>query len=154
MRTMEVVGLISIFFLIVFAAIGGLGGGGSQMPICMIFFGFDVKQSIGLSNASICVCSIYRYLYNFNVPHPLKNGQGVLVDYNVAAIMLPMAVVGASVGVIVNIILPEPLIILILCLLISVVSFITSKKWCRIVDEERGKLGPVCCGKKGKEETE
>ena len=141
---MEVWGLISIFILIVISSMGGLGGGGSQMPICMIFFGFDVKQAIGLSNASICVCSIYRYLYNFNKPHPLKNGQGVLVDYNVAAIMLPMAVVGASVGVIVNIILPDLVIIIILCLLLSFMSFTTGKKWCKIIDEERAKLGPVC----------
>ena len=72
--TMEVWGLIAIFILIVLANIGGLGGGGSQMPICMFFLGFDVKQAIGLSNASICTCAIFRYLYNFNKPHPLKNG--------------------------------------------------------------------------------
>jgi uncharacterized membrane protein YfcA len=86
-------------------------------------------------------------LYNFNKPHPLKNGQSVLVDYNVAAIMLPMAVVGASVGVIVNIILPELVIIIILCLLLSYVSITTGKKWCKIIDEERAKHGPVCGSK-------
>ena len=67
-----------------------------------------------------------------------------MVDHNVTAIMLPMIVMGASVGVIFNIMLPEIVIIVILSSLISSMTLTTSMKWCKIIGEERAKLGPVC----------
>ena len=91
-------------------------------------FGFDTKESIALSNASICVASILRYFVNFNKPHPLKGGKGVLVDYNVASIMLPMIVVGATLGTMFNKMLPSVAIIVILCILVLIVSFTTLRK--------------------------
>ena len=88
--------------------------------------------------------AIVRYIFNFNVPHPLKSGKGVLTDYNIAALMLPMIVVGSSVGVIVNRILPAVVIAAILFLLLSGVIITTIRKWCKMIAEEREKFGPVC----------
>ena len=48
---------------------------------------------------------------NFNEPHPLKNGTGTLVDYNITILMLPGIIFGASFGSIVNLMLPDPVII-------------------------------------------
>ena len=143
----EYLGLFFVFFFIVTSSMGGLGGGGSIIPVAILFFGFDTKQAIGLSNSSIAVASIYRYLYNFNKPHPLKDGKGVMVEYNMAALMLPPIVVGASTGVKMHIVLPEVIIVIILCVLLLFLSFTTGKKWCKIIAEERTKFGPVC-GKK------
>jgi hypothetical protein len=41
----------------------------------------------------------------------LKNGKGLLIDMNLALIMLPMVVSGVSIGVIANIQLPSIVII-------------------------------------------
>lgn len=121
-----------------------------MIPISMIFFGFDTKQAIGLSNASICVASICRYFFNFNKSHPLKNGNGVLVDYNIASIMLPMIVVGATIGVMFNKMLPSSAIIAILTVLLLLVALTTLRKLIKICADEKKKYGPLCGGKEGK----
>ena len=107
-----------------------------MLPVMLIFFGFDTKQAIALSNASQCVSSICRYFYNLNKSHPLKGGYGVLVDYNVASLMLPMAVVGASVGVMLNIVLPSFVVITSLLILLFIMFFTTLKKLRRIMARE------------------
>ncbi len=98
----EYAGALLIPVLLALAQSGGLAGGGALIPIAIIFFGFDTKQAIALSNASMCLSAYVRYLYNFKKSHPLKNGNGVLVDYSVSSIMLPMIVLGATLGVMVN----------------------------------------------------
>ena len=57
----------SVIFLLMFAAnCGGQGGAGCVMPLSMIFFGFDIKSAITLSNSSITVSAIVRYVMNFD----------------------------------------------------------------------------------------
>lgn len=90
---------------------GGIGGGGVVVPIAMLFFKFDAKNAIALSNFSIFLSSLIRFFANSNRPHPLKNGKGLLVDHNLAILMLPLIVSGSSIGVILNILLPNLVII-------------------------------------------
>ena len=68
----------------------------------------------------------------------------MLVDYNVASLMLPMIVLGASIGVMLNKILPSYIIASLLTLLLCYVSFTTLKKIMAIMRMERNKFGPLC----------
>ena len=147
MTAMEWVGNFVTVIVLLVSNCGGLGGGGAFIPVAMIFYGFNAKQAIGLSNASICVASIIRYIVNFKKSHPLKEGKGVLVDYNVASLMLPMIVVGATTGVMINKILPPIIVAIIFTILLVFFNITTFRKLMRIVADERKKFGPVC-GKK------
>ena len=147
MTAIEWVGSVLIIIDLYASNCGGLGGGGSAIPFLIVFFGFDIKNSIAISNASICIASICRYIFNFPKSHPLRNGSGVLVDYNIASIMLPMIVVGATLGVMVNIILPSVVVAIVLTILLVIVSYTTFRKLLQIQGAERAKLGPFCCGK-------
>jgi uncharacterized membrane protein YfcA len=90
----------------------------------------NVKNAVPLGNFSIFFSSLIRYFLNSTRPHPLKNDQGILVDYDLAIIMIPVIVVGASLGALMNILLPTifiniSYIILMLCTnVISVNNFI------------------------------
>ena len=130
--TMEWIGNFVTFLVLLVSNCGGLGGGGAIIPVMLLFYGFDAKQSIGISNASICMASICRYLINFNKTHPLKEGKGILVDYNIASLMLPMIVVGATTGVMINKILPPIIVSVVFTLLISFFTFTTFKKLLKI----------------------
>ena len=77
---------------------------------------------------SVFIASFIRYFINSNKPHPLKNGKGLLVDINVMVIMLPMIVIGVSLGVIANIASPDPVIIGALCLITLISSISLSIK--------------------------
>lgn len=91
--------------------IGGVSGGGQQVPICLIFFKFDIRNAVAISNISIFLSGFMRWLINSQKSHPLKNGRGILVDMNLCMIMLPPIVSGASFGVFMNLILPKLVIV-------------------------------------------
>ena len=107
MKERELWGMLVVFACLWLANMGGVGGGGMVVPISMLFFKFDAKNAIALSNFSIFLSSAIRYLLNSPKSHPLKNGNGLLVDLNLAVIMLPMIISGVSIGVIINIIMPD-----------------------------------------------
>jgi len=67
--------------------------------------------------------------------------------------MLPMIILGASIGVMLNKIFPSVVIAVLLIVLLCIVSATTFKKILAIVRMEREKHGPVC-GKKGDQEVE
>ena len=103
----EYVGLFITIVALTFSNSGGVGGGGIIIPIVLFFYGFDIKSAIGISNAGNFVAAMYRYILNLNKTHPLKKGTGVLVDYNIAIVMLPSIVVGVMAGGIVNSAFPD-----------------------------------------------
>jgi uncharacterized membrane protein YfcA len=69
---LEIAGFVMTFLIIFFSNAGGLGGGGSMVPIILIFFRFDLKRSIALSNSTIFVSALIRYLVNLPKKHPTK----------------------------------------------------------------------------------
>ena len=75
----EMVGCFATFFLFLASNSGGLGGGGATLPVYILFFRFDLKQTIALSNASGLTSGLLRFFLNLNKTHPLKtdvNGKG------------------------------------------------------------------------------
>ena len=120
------------------------------MPITMIFFGFDAKDAIALSNSSIVTSAIVRYMQNFNKPHPLKNGTGVIVDYTIPTVMLPSIVVGVTLGAIVFKVFPSIYLVGLLLIVMGLLFVTTTKKLLKIIKNEREKYGPLC-GKKPEE---
>jgi len=106
MKGVEYWGMIAIFWALWVFNMGGVGGGGIVIPIVIIFFKFDAKNAVALSNFSIFLSSLMRWLIFLKDKHPLKKGKGLMLDYNVAIICLPLIIAGVSIGVIVHIIMP------------------------------------------------
>ena len=88
----------------------GTPGGGLVVPTSMAFLNFDSKNAVALSNFSTTGSAIVRLTYMVTESHPLKNGKGRVIDYNIFLISFPMLVSGVSCGVILNIIMPEEVI--------------------------------------------
>lgn len=111
MKPLEFWGMLLTLGALWLTNMGGIGGGGTVVPLAMLFFRFDAKNAIALSNFSIFLSSLIRFLVNAHRPHPLKNGKGLLVDMNLSILMLPLIVSGVSIGVILNIWLPNLIVI-------------------------------------------
>ena len=107
LKEMEFWGMLATLAVLWFSNMGGVGGAGVVLPICLIFFRFDPKSSIPLSNFSIFLACVVRYLLNSVKSHPLKNGKGILVDHNLIIVMLPLIISGVSIGVIANLVMPN-----------------------------------------------
>ena len=72
----------------------------------------------------------------------------MLVDYNIASLMLPMIVVGATTGVMVNKILPPIIVAIVFTILLVYFTITTFLKLLKIIAVEKEKFGPTnCCGK-------
>lgn len=96
-----------LFFYLVVANTGGVGGAGVQIPILVVFMHMSAKNAVPLGNFSIFLSSFLRYFVNSTRPHPLKKGKGILVDYDLAIIMIPLIIMGSSFGALFNNLLPN-----------------------------------------------
>ena len=123
--------------ILMFTNIGGLGGAGIIVPVMMGCYRFDAKNAVTLSNFSAPCSGVVRYISNLGQTHPLKNGKGVLCDYNIISLMLPAAIVGASIGSIVNILLPSPIILGLFVTVTSFTSFTAFSKYCTLRKTEK-----------------
>ena len=110
MHSSEFYGYFLITAMLMFANTGGIGGGGIIISIMIGIFRFDTRSAVSLSNASMTVSTVTRNITNINKSHPLKLGAGTLHDYNITLLMFPGIVIGASLGSIVNLSLPGPII--------------------------------------------
>ena len=64
MKPLEFWGYFGVIAILIITNIGGIGGGGTVVPVLMIFMRFDAKNAIALSNFSIFLSSIMRWIIN------------------------------------------------------------------------------------------
>ena len=125
---------------LVVASVSGNNGAGILIPLMMGLYHFDAKSAVGISNASLSVGGLLRYMYNLRESHPLKNGKGVVIDYNFVVLGLPSAIIGISLGSIVNFVLPS-IIILGIFIAVTILNLHHSiKAYCKIRRSEQSAL--------------
>jgi uncharacterized membrane protein YfcA len=111
MNEIEWWGLLLVAATLFYTSLAGVSGGGLVIPIAIGCMRFDARNAIALSNFSIFIGSAMRFLAFSSEPHPKKNGKGLLVDHNLAVLGLPLIIMGVSVGILLNILVPSVLIL-------------------------------------------
>lgn len=96
--------------------VAGIGGGGLEISFTMLFFVMSTKEAISLSSFAIICSSLARYVQTIKWKHPEKDA--VVIDYNIAAVMMPTVLVGSFVGAFLNVIMPTIIIIIVLTLVL------------------------------------
>ncbi|ETO15195.1 hypothetical protein RFI_22166 [Reticulomyxa filosa] len=150
----DLVSTLSVLFGSAIAAGGGLGGGGVFVPIFILiqgsfsflsmlmfsyveFFvfcvecdclkGFDEKAAGALSLATIFGGSIVNLAMNFRQTHP-RRVHRTLADMPTILILEPMLLVGTIIGVFVNVMLPNLVILVLLVVVLGYTSYRAMKK--------------------------
>ena len=114
--------------LLAMANIGGIGGGGLIIPITIALFGFATREAIALSNATIFLGALTRFvLFSTSEKHP-NNPDKTVIDYSLTGIMIPMVLVGSYTGVLINVMMPEVALAILLTLLLVFLTFNTTQK--------------------------
>ncbi|ETO09394.1 hypothetical protein RFI_27984 [Reticulomyxa filosa] len=108
--------IVIIFLGSVLAAGGGLGGGG-----------FDAKAAGALSLATIFGGSIVNLTMNFLHRHPNRTHRA-LPDLSTILVLEPMLLAGTSIGVLLNKVFPDPMLLLLLVAVLGQAAYRTSKK--------------------------
>ena len=136
---LEVTGGFVLLILIGMAAASGIGGGGMVMPIVIIFFGYYAEEAVSLSNFSIMTSGILRFVMNYSQKHPERN-ERLAIDYDTVLLLLPMVLMGSSVGVLLNKILPSVVIIVLLTIVLLYMAVKTTQRYKLVRNKELEKI--------------
>ena len=120
MHFKEFAGIVVIVSMSTLSSAGGIGGGTIVVPIFKIFFNFRPSESVALANTFMVASSLTRFVINYRKRHPLKDK--VLIDYQLVSALFPILLVGSTVGVMFNIILPEVIQTIFFTILLTLLS--------------------------------
>ncbi|CAL9051135.1 unnamed protein product [Musa banksii] len=109
------VGSVIGFLGAALGSVGGVGGGGIFVPMLTLIIGFDPKSSTALSKCMIMGTACSTVYYNLRLRHPSLDAP--LIDYHLVLLIQPMLMLGISIGVILNVIIPEWMVTLLLIIL-------------------------------------
>lgn len=104
---------------------GGIGGGGLFIPILSIVAGFDLKTASSFSAFMVTGGSMANVLYNTLIRSSNAEGKKGLIDYDIALLSEPCMLLGVSIGVILNRVIPEWLITILFDVFLAWSSFKT-----------------------------
>lgn len=133
-QTLEVIGIIILSLMMMLSTMAGIGGGGVVVPLLMTFFQFEPKEASCLSGFSIVLCQLTRFTYNFRQKHPQKDA--IVIDYSLAIVMLPTVLMGSFIGVLINTIFPDVILLSILTLLLCYLTYQSGEKAVQIFKKE------------------
>ncbi|KAG8387874.1 hypothetical protein BUALT_Bualt02G0066900 [Buddleja alternifolia] len=124
---------ILTFIAAAISSAGGTGGGGLFIPILTIVAGLDLKLASGFSAFMVTggsIANVACYMF----------GRGGLINYDLALLSEPCMLLGVSIGVICNRVLPEWLITVFFALFLGFSTFKTLKSGVRYwkVETQRG----------------
>eukprot|EP01122_Echinamoeba_exundans_P005926 TRINITY_DN1610_c0_g1_i2.p1 TRINITY_DN1610_c0_g1~~TRINITY_DN1610_c0_g1_i2.p1 ORF type:complete len:411 (-),score=49.86 TRINITY_DN1610_c0_g1_i2:435-1667(-) len=117
---------------------GGVGGGGVFVPVLIMFAGFTTKEAIPLSTVMIGCASVANFFQLRLKKHP--SAARPMIDYNIALLMQPTSMGGTILGVILNQVLPEWVLLVLLICLIATTIYRSSKKGLSMYSQETAKL--------------
>jgi hypothetical protein len=100
LRPLEIGGFVVYTVTAFFSNFSGIAG---ALPLIAIIAmqKFNMKSGIMLSNAQICSAGIARLAMDGNKTHPLRKTHGILLDFSMLTMMLPMITLGSALAVVV-----------------------------------------------------
>jgi uncharacterized membrane protein YfcA len=121
------IGTLMVFIGGLLCAGGGIGGGGLYIPIFLIILNMSPHAAVPLSKCTIVGVAIGSLIVNIRRRHPVAKHR-YLIDFAAACVMEPMTIVGTTIGVLMNITFPTPILIICLTVLLTGLTFSTFKK--------------------------
>jgi len=120
----DVITSILAFIFCMMAGGGGVGGGSLLVPILIVINRFQPNEAIPLSKATIFAGAIGNLILNVFKSHPY-DPRRVLIDYETATFLEPIALYGTVIGVVLTRILPEWVIFIALVTVLGYMSYKT-----------------------------
>ena len=128
------IGFISIFIAAGMSNASGLGGGLLFIPVLLLIMNFYPHEAIPISKIVIFAGALTSFIQNTKVKRPGRNAKAL--NYNLVIVNAPNLLIGTVLGVTLNKILPNALILFLLCLLLFFYSYKTFKTFLKLYQEE------------------
>ena len=128
-------GIVSMYLACTLAATAGIGGGGMNVPILHLIFGYSYSDSLVLSICGVMGNLLAQFSFNWNLRHPDVSSRP-LIYWDLATVLGPALVAGSSYGSVLAKVLPDTsLIVLAICMLVFA-STLTLQKACKLRSKE------------------
>lgn len=118
---------ILVFVASLLSAAAGLGGGGVFVPLLILFSGLAPSDAVPLSQVMILCGSLVNLSVFVRQRHPEHPDQAK-IDYNCVALFQPMLVAGVTLGVLINKLSPNWIIIVLLLITLLIAMWRSSLK--------------------------
>ena len=112
----------------------GLGGGLLFIPVLLLIMNFYPHEAIPISKIVIFAGALTSFMQNTRVKRPGRNTKAL--NYNLVIVNAPNLLIGTVLGVTLNKILPNAIILFLLCLLLFFYSYKTFKTFLKLYREE------------------
>ena len=116
MKCEIIIGFLSIFIAAGMSNASGLGGGLLFIPVLLLIMNFYPHEAIPISKIVIFAGALTSFIQNTKVKRPGRNSKAL--NYNLVIVNAPNLLLGTVLGVTLNKILPNSLILFFLCLLL------------------------------------
>ena len=112
----------------------GLGGGLLFIPVLLLILNFYPHEAIPISKIVIFAGALTSFIQNTKVKRPHRNSKAL--NYNLIIVNTSNLLLGTVFGVTLNKILPNTLILFLLCILLFYYSYKTFKTFLKLYNEE------------------
>jgi uncharacterized membrane protein YfcA len=129
-----VIGFFSIFIAAGMSNASGLGGGLLFIPVLLLIMKFYPHEAIPISKMVIFAGALTSFIQNTKVKRPGRNTKAL--NYNLIIVNCSNLLLGTVFGVTLNKILPNTLILFLLCILLFYYSYKTFKTFLKFYNEE------------------
>ena len=119
----------------------GVGGGGIFVPLFAFGLGVGAKAAVPLSKSTILGVAIGNNLVNLRRRHPNAHVDRPLVNFDMAVYMQPVLLLGTVIGVILNVVVPAPILLAIMAFTLAFMGKNTVAKAKRAKTKEDARLG-------------
>ncbi|KAK9826527.1 hypothetical protein WJX74_000306 [Apatococcus lobatus] len=129
----------SLILCIVVASVSpatGVGGGSFFVAVFATIMRWSVPPAVALSQATMAASALAGAIANSLMPHPDDSSRPV-VDYSLGLVLSPGMLMGSSIGVILNAVMPSWLVSFTLTIVLGYVAYNASFKAASLVKEEQ-----------------
>ena len=121
-----VIASIGAYLITTLSVAAGIGGGGLLVPLYFVGLGVDQTQAVSLSKGTIFGVAMGNFFYIARQRHPKADRP--LIDYPMACFMQGGELMGVVLGVLLNLLLPQIVIITISAVVLGYNSYKTLQK--------------------------
>lgn len=122
---------VVLFFGALLCSAGGIGGGGIYVTVLMVAGQLIPHDAVPLSKAVVFFGSLSSLFLNVKKSLAMQEGgkPETLIDYNICRLVVPCALLGTLVGVMVNSLIPAWSIVAMLVLILCAMTYMSSQKF-------------------------
>src|SRR4051812_33485612 len=90
-------GCVTLFFCCIISSSAGIGGGGINLPVLLLIFGYSFKTSVILSLCVVLGNAMSQSAINLSKRHPV-DAKYPLIFWELIIVLLPAQMGGSNIG--------------------------------------------------------